>query len=132
MDWKTMKEIIDDMVSAKVKVQILEMENVKLREDKEKLCEEKEKLKEENRKLNEEKDKHVEFYRNIRVEAVASPVIIGDLVNEVIANEVIENVEEIRTVIVEESEETKRKTYMRNYMKEKRKSDKDAKKLKSK
>ena len=122
MDWKIMKEIIDEMVSAKVKVQILEMENVKLREDKEKLCEEKEKLKEENRKLNEEKDKHIEFYRNIRVEAVASPVIIGDLVNEVIANEVIENVEEIRTVVVEETKKEKRNKYMSNYMNNKRKT----------
>ena len=130
MDWKTMKEIIDEMVEVKVKVKELEIEVIKLREDKEKLYEDKEKLKEENRKLNEEKDTHVEFYRNIRMEAAASPVIIGDLVNEVIANEVIENIEEIRTVVVEESEENKRKTYMRNYMKEKRKSDKDAKKLK--
>ena len=125
MDWKTMKEIIDEMVEVKVKVKELEIEVMKLREDKEK-------LKEEIGKLNEEKDNHLEFYRKIRSDVVSEHIDIDNMVNEVLTNDVIDNVEEIKTVIVEDTEENKRKTYMRNYMKEKRKSDKDAKKLKSK
>ena len=120
MDWKTMKEIIDEMVEVKVKVKELEIEVMKLREDKEK-------LKEEIGKLNEEKDNHLEFYRKIRSDVVSEHIDIDNMVNEALTNDVIDNVEEIKTVIVEDTEENKRKTYMRNYMKEKRKSDKDAK-----
>ena len=127
MDWKTMKEIIDEIVSAKVNMREMEIENTNLREDIDSLCEDRDKLKEEISKLTEEKETYAEFYRNIRLEAVASPIIIGDLMNEVLVNEVIENVEEIRTVVVEETKEKKRRKYMSKYMKDKRKREKDEK-----
>lgn len=118
MDWKTLKDIVDEMVNLRMKIHILEVENKELRSELTKIMDD-------NDILKGEKEKYDVFCKNTLVDALNARVSVNDIIQTETKNITVMPIVEEKTVVIVEMTETQtRKEYMRNYMKEKRKKNK--------
>lgn len=128
MDFKGLRELIDDIVSLRIRIYDLERENRDLVLANSELTS---KLITVGNELIEEKGKLDKLYRDSFEDATKNGVNIQEMMyeaeetvkNVVITNEVAEVVEEKQVVIDDPVQ--KRKEYMRRYMKEKRQKAKE-------
>lgn len=128
MDFKGLRELIDDIVSLRMRIYDLEKENHNLVVANSELTT---KLTLVSNELMDEKGKLEKLYRDSFEDVTKNGVNINEMIHEaeetvknvVITNEVAEVVEEKQVVIDNPVE--KRKEYMRRYMKEKRQKAKE-------